>query len=111
MATTTAVMTARRACQILDWVIKYLTIALERLCPKEQPPVPAAETASAQIWEADCAPPDDPMAGEAPPWDIDCPPPKKPSNVDLCEALAACIEDLKKLRRSLRRLPPGRRLG
>lgn len=129
MAKIAAVMTARRACQILDWVIKYLTITLERLCPKKRPPVRAAAGAKGQIWDADCAPPgreaaaggppwdvdcpppQNPMKGEGPPWDVDCAPTSKPSNVDLCEALAACIANLKMLRRSVRKLPPGRRLG
>ena len=129
MAKTTAVMTARRACRILDWVIKYLTIAQERLCKTKRPPVRAAAAAKGQIWDADCAPPErdaaagglpwdvdcpppqNPMKGEPLPWDVDCAPLPKPANVDLCIALAACVADLKLLRKSLRKLPPGRRLG
>ena len=48
MAKTTAVMTARGACRILDWVIKYLTIAEERLSKTKRPPVRAAAPAKGQ---------------------------------------------------------------
>ena len=51
------------------------------------------------------------MKGEPLPWDVDCAPLPKPANVDLSIALAACVADLKMLRKSLRKLPPGRRLG